>query len=77
MMRAERSDLAGHWRDELVALQNGLKELQKQREDFQPQVGLYVSNRGYGQKRKREDLPGSGNRSAIRDSEIGERRFIK
>ncbi|MFC1718745.1 hypothetical protein ACFL6S_34155 [Candidatus Poribacteria bacterium] len=27
MMGVERSDLAGHWRDELVALQNGLKIL--------------------------------------------------
>lgn len=37
MGRASAS-LAGHWRDELIALKNGLKELQEQRKNFQPTV---------------------------------------
>jgi len=39
MMGVARADLAGHWKDELILLENGLKELQKQREDFQPVAG--------------------------------------
>jgi len=37
MGRASAS-LAGHWRDELIVLKNGLKELQEQRKNFQPTV---------------------------------------
>ncbi len=39
MMGVARADLAGHWKDELILLENGLKELQKQRENFQPAAG--------------------------------------
>ncbi len=38
MMGRESANLSGHWKDELVALQNGLKELKEQRKDFQPAV---------------------------------------
>ena len=36
MMGRAGANLASHWKDELVALQNGLKELKEHRKDFQP-----------------------------------------
>jgi len=38
MMGRPSANLAGHWKDELVALQDGLKELTRQRKDLQPAV---------------------------------------
>ncbi|MEE8451891.1 MAG: hypothetical protein V3R99_08250 [Thermoguttaceae bacterium] len=36
MMGRRGSDLSGHWRDELVKLENGLEKLRQQRDSFRP-----------------------------------------
>src|SRR5262249_40939105 len=38
MMGLPASGLAGHWKDELVELRRGLKELQQERERFRPSI---------------------------------------
>jgi hypothetical protein len=38
-MGARGAGLCGHWRDELVALEKGLKDLEKQRQDAKPPAG--------------------------------------
>jgi len=38
MMGRRGSDLSGHWRDELVKLENGLEKLVQQRKAFQPKL---------------------------------------